>query len=169
MERLKEEMINRGCTKSQAESKAVAVVVDILAQTGTHYLQEYQESREIADLKEAAGRELSKARSIRRQAEFELQQAKQAKLDVESQRHSLEEYVQVFTESLKKCESAEGRDRMKAAQMYCETVTINTAYDNTAFIRGLAAILAGQAVAALDIGIKRISPTNKTPKAGRRI
>lgn len=169
MERLKEEMINRGCTKSQAESKAVAVVVDILAQTGTHYLQEYQESREIVDLKEAAGQELSKARSIRRQAEFELQQAKQAKFDIETHRQSLEEYVQDFTESLKQCESAEGRDRMKAAQMFCESVTIRTAYDNTEYIKGLAAILAGQTVAALDSGIKRISPTTGTQKAGRKL
>lgn len=169
MERLKEEMINRGCTKSQVESKAVAVVVDILAQTGTHYLQEYQDSREIADLKAEAGRELSKARTIRRQAEFELQQAKREKDDIERHRKSLEEYIQVFTESLKQCESAEGRDRMKAAQMFCESVTIRTAYDNTEFIKGLAAILAGQTVAALSAGIKQISQIKETPKAGQKL
>lgn len=58
-------------------------------------------------------------------------------------------YINTLQEALEQCETSEGRDRLRIAQMFINSVNIDTKYDNTAYIVGLSAILAGQTVAAI--------------------
>lgn len=53
------------------------------------------------------------------------------------------DYIDAFNKSLSQCETKEGRDKLRIAQTFINSVNINTVYDNTAFIRGLAEILSG--------------------------
>ncbi len=157
MECLKEEMLKRGCTKTQTESKILAVVVDILAQTGTHYLQEWEANEWIKAERAEARADSRRAAEDREEAKLVRQQAYEELLSLSKHRKDIEEYVQAFEESLKKCESAEGRDRMRCAQMFVQSVQIDSKYDNTAFIIGLSAILSGGQVAAIET-LRKINP-----------
>lgn len=157
MECLKEEMLKRGCTKSQTESKTVAVVVDILAQTGTHYLQEFEENERINAERATARAFIRRATEEREEARLVRQQAYEELFSLNEHRKGIEEYVQAFEESLKKCESAEGRDRMRCAQMFVQSVQIDSKYDNTAFIIGLSAILSGGQVASIET-LRKMNP-----------
>jgi hypothetical protein len=55
------------------------------------------------------------------------------------------------------CETPQGRDAMRAAQVFANSVNIQTCYDNNAFIIGLASILAGKEMAPIDV-VKKIVP-----------
>ena len=60
---LKQEMLKRGCTKAQTESKLVAIVLDIVAETGTAYTdlrEAEQRVKEIEDEAAAARRQWEK-------------------------------------------------------------------------------------------------------------
>ena len=61
-----------------------------------------------------------------------------------------EEYVDKFNKSLEECETAEGRDTLRTAQMFVNTVDIETCYDRTAYIIGLASILSNGRMSAID-------------------
>lgn len=56
----------------------------------------------------------------------------------------LDEYkanIQNVIDIMYKCETEEGRDKFRLAQLYINSVDVGTKYDNTAFIIGLASIL----------------------------
>ena len=44
-------------------------------------------------------------------------------------------------------ETAEQRDRTRTARLFMDNVNVNTVYDNTAYIKGLSAILSGKEIA----------------------
>lgn len=147
---LKEEMKNRGMTKAQCDSKIVAVVLDILSNAGTNHTAEYQAKADLDAVYRAI-----------RYAKWELENVKQELENVERAceyerkkilewRDGIEKDVNELLSSLEKCETPEGRDRLKAAQMFVNSVTVDTKYDNTAFIIGLSAILSGGKIAPID-------------------
>lgn len=92
------------------------------------------------------------------------------KLQIKAYKHDLEtlkaeargvisptqEYIDKFFKALEECETPEGKDALKKAQMFVNTVNIDTKYDNTAFIYGLASILT-QSCAPLD-ELKKVNP-----------
>lgn len=77
--------------------------------------------------------------------------------EIEKQVHEAEEYIRKLNDALLNCDTDTGKDALRAAQMYANTVEVNTVYDNTAFIVGLAAILSGNHINAVD-EIKKINP-----------
>ena len=78
-----------------------------------------------------------------------------------------EEYIKKFLDSIEKCETAEARDTMKTAQMFVNSVDVDTKYDNTAFIIGLASILSNGQINGID-ELKKINK-NMFAKVGRRL
>lgn len=168
MDCLRAEMSKRGMTKSQCESKVVAVVVDILSESGNAYLGVYDAEQTLAGLKREindAKYQLQELRSElsgtndsvnyrRRAIEHEIESATR---NIEQQRGEIQSYINGFFESLQNCETAEGRDAIKKAQMFRKSIEIETTYDNTAYIIGLSAILSNGKVAAIE-EIKKINP-----------
>lgn len=132
LEMLKQEMLKRGCTKAQTESKLVAIVLDIVAETGTAY----------TDLLEAEERmkKINNAEAALRKREKALEEAK------EKFRAETGDYVEDFKNLLRDCETAKARDALRVAQMFTDSIDIKTAYDNTAYINGLAMLLCGQEI-----------------------
>lgn len=154
---LKEEMKKRGLNQAQCDSKVAVVVLDILAETKTAYTDLREAENRVNDLRTQEYR--LKARVDRLDAELiEMQKRINSAKDCEW--IYAPEYIQAFYESLKECETEEGRDALKAAQMFVNTVTIDSKYDNTAFIIGLASILSQGHVGAID-ELKKIN--NKIP------
>lgn len=51
--------------------------------------------------------------------------------------------------ALDECETAGGKDMLRLAQMFVNSVDVNSKYDNTAYIIGLAGILSGNKVAPI--------------------
>ena len=146
LEMLKQEMLKRGCTKAQTESKLVAIVLDIVSEAGTAY----------TDLREAEERmkEINNAEAALRKREKALGEAK------EKFRDETEDYVEDFRTILRNCETAKTRDALKVAQMFTDSVEIKTAYDNTAYINGLAMILCGQEIPA-PIALRRVEEPSR--------
>lgn len=156
---LREEMEKRGLSKAQIESKTVAVVLDILANSGTKYTEMWEEESEkskrlraIEGIIRDRERDLDDLKAVKLKAELEEEKA------VEHRKHC-EDYIDEFNKSLIECESETGRDSMKAAQMFVNTVSVDTKYDNTAFIIGLAAILSNG----------RINPISELKKINKKL
>lgn len=155
------EFIKRGGTKQMANSKSVAIFRDIVAGTGDKFT-----TAAVADAEtERANSELYRAKldldRLKSQAELstrelEIQLAEKRRL-VYSELETKQKYLDSFFEALKNCETAEGRDAMRRAQTFVNSVTLNTVYDNTAFIVGLASILSNGEIGAIE-EFKKIDP-----------
>ncbi len=141
LEMLKQEMLKRGCTKVQTESKLVAIVLDIVAETGTAY----------TDLREAEQR----VKEIEDEAAAVSRQWKKYTEAEKKFREEVKDYVEDFKASLTLCETAKARDALRVAQMFTDSIDIKCAYDNTAYINGLAMILCGQEIPA-PIALRKV-------------
>ena len=155
LEVLREEMLKAGATRQQVESKTVALVVSCL----TH--MDYQV---IFDLEKDVGAMKCKIKNLSHQ--IGLKEAELRSLTNQCQREeerigksmaSLNEYIANFNKSLESMETPEARDRLRTAQLFMNTVNIDTKYDNTAFIVGLGALLNGISYNPLE-ELKKINP-----------
>lgn len=152
---LRQELINRGYTKQQAHSKVVAGVLDILANGGTTYedLENAEErliaiKRQMEQIRpELSGLQVKRSRLYDEVANLTttINQRVWAQMSrvVAEQRDYLKEVMR----TLEECETPEGRDALRKAQMFVNSVDVNTKYDNTAYIIGLSAILSDGKVA----------------------
>lgn len=130
-EEVKEELIKRGLPKSSVESKYIPHVLDIAL--GTDFFVK------SADLDEELRRQEERIRNMDKQAG-----------NVYRQMLEDREYITEFYKALFDCDTDEGKDNMRTAQVFINSVNVRTAYDNTAFIIGLAAILSGGKVGAIE-------------------
>lgn len=147
---LREELKNRGCNSAQCESKVVGVVLDIVSNNKDLYskLQEEEqtETKRLREIENEIKFTRNKLRSIQFQCD-KLMRDKEWMVD----------YIQRFNEALAECETPEGRDAMKRAQVFVNSVSVDTKYDNTAFIIGLSAILSEGKIGSIQ-ELKKINP-----------
>lgn len=169
LECLREEMKKRGCNDTQVRTKGVAVALDILASANAngemHIYQDIQAAEtQLSNVEREISFALAKLGTIERDLVLKRSSAIDEIKQLNVAKAELNNYIEDFKKSLLECETAEGRDRLKAAQMYINTVTVKTGYDNTAFITCLGAILAGQSIGAVK-EIKKLNPKlfEKTP------
>ena len=146
LEMLKQEMIKRGCTKAQTESRLVAIVLDIVAETGTAYTDLREAEQRVQEIEEEA----AAARRL-----WEKYTETENKF-----REETKDYVEDFKALLMRCETAKARDALKVAQMFTDSIDIKCAYDNTAYINGLAMILCGQEIPA-PIALRRVEEPSR--------
>lgn len=164
LECLREELKKRGATKSLIESKAVAMTLDIVAQTPDGIYQKTQEAEaRLKDLEKQIANANYNKRCIEAQADEAERQIAELNQDKQDIFTEVRDYVVEFNKSLNECETPKGRDLMRAAQMFVDTVDVNTKYDNTAFIIGLSAILSQGEVNAIG-ELKKINPKMAVPK-----
>lgn len=147
---LRDELAKRGLSKTQIESKTAAVVLDVIANTGERYTNLQGEEAHASNRLYALERILEvKERELSR-LEFKLNELRR-------EMREYKDYINEFNKSLLECETQEGRDAMKIAQMFVNSVDVDTKYDNTAYIIGLASILSGGKINA----IKELKKVNK--------
>lgn len=155
---LREEMIKRGCTKQQVNSRVVPIILDILAETGTLYTDvDDLEQKRTEQQRNLERRELAIATEWSRCIQTAKDTAAYMEM-VDERISEFKEYIEKFNHSLENCETAEGSDKLRLAQMFRNSVSINTVYDNTEYIRGLWAILAGSETAAAVQELKKVVP-----------
>lgn len=77
------------------------------------------------------------------------------------------EYIEKFNKSLDECETKEGRDALRLAQVFVNSVNTNTDQNNTAFINGLACILSRGECGSLFNGFKKLNAKDQTKEKPR--
>lgn len=161
LECLKEEMKARGLLKSQIESRTTIAVLEILSESGGRYTDMDRLEKDIHDLEMKKARIEGQVEAYRRKVE-DIRQKYDATIDL-IDRYAQEKYdrtvayINRFMRALENMETPEGRDTLKIAQTFVNTAKVDTKYDNTAFIAGLAAILARAPEMPLD-KLKEINP-----------
>lgn len=176
---LKAEMVKRGCTKNQIESKIVPVVLDIIAnaEDKTVFTDLFDAEKrieslksEISDLEKELMREQSRLDGINSEIEGKLPIVKtmrEKRIDgIISANEEIRKYCDHFKEWVSSCETPEGRDQIKKLQLFVDSVEIKTAYDNTAFIKGVAEILSSNSITGdiPEYGLKKVNPTEISRK-----
>lgn len=157
MELLRKELINRGCTASQVNSKVLPIVLDIVSNSNGEYMDA---AKMLAEIRADVYREKSYLQDLKAHTK-RLQDTANAECHrIKEQWTECDEYIKAFNKSLEECETAEGRDRLRLAQMYTNSVNIETKYDQTAYIIGLASVISGGNIAPIR-ALKQIN--NKIP------
>lgn len=150
LECLREEMKRRGATPNQITSKAVGMVLDIMSGGGETYINIAEAEQHLVNLTNRIAVLEGELKSIREQIRREREWN-------ESIRNEITKYVEDFNNAISDMETAEGRDALKTAQMFVNSVDVDTKYDNTAFIIGLASILSGESMNAIA-ELKKMNP-----------
>lgn len=143
LECLRQEMRKRGCTKSQAESSTVGIVLDILANAGDQYTNQ---QRMLADIEQLRKQKMELENAIK-VIRFEYGEMKN---NLRRIREEEKQYIDGFYKALENCATPEAADTMRAAQMFVNSVCVDTKYDNTAYIIGLASILSSGKIGAIN-------------------
>lgn len=150
LECLKEEMKARGLTQAQCESKVAAVVLDILSNSDTNHTEEYQIKADLNKLRKEIAIEDGRLQELYNYRTEIFEEIKNLRKQQEEWQDEVQKNVDEILNQLSECETAEGRDRIKLAQMFVNSVDVNTKYDNTAYIIGLSAILSNGKVAPVE-------------------
>lgn len=140
---LREELKRRGMINAQIESAVVAVVLDIVANSGDKYTKIRKEEADTS-------KRLKELEWQVENAERELRRMRIEEEELRQRREQFEDYIDKFNKGLNECETAEGRDAMRTAQVYINSVDVDTKYDNTAYIIGLASILSNGKISAIE-------------------
>ena len=150
LELLREELKKRGFNDHNVNGKLVAAVLDILSNTDHVYSDMVKAEQEL----DAVRRRVKRMTLEYLRREHELEKAEQ---DFKQARWEMVQYIEKFNSALSECETAEGRDAMRRAQMFVNSVSVGSKYDNTAFIIGLASILTNGSIGAID-ELKKVNP-----------
>lgn len=172
---LKEEMRKRGCSKAQTESTTAAVVLDICTNSGHVYQDLAKAYGELSRVED----EIEQNKSMIRRYQDALNDVQERYLrEREKTQRILDEVakeMEDFNKEVSRLETEAARDAARLARFYVNNTNVDTKYDNTAFIIGLGAILAGGSVDAVE-ELKKInpalferSPIPNTKKAGNRL
>ena len=137
-------MEKRGCNKAQCNSKTVAIVLDILSGKDIHAFTDIYQAE--LDLKAIQENIESRKRDWNRFWDRFQKQREKYEAEIE---HKLD-YIKDFNDAMNDAETPEARDALRTAQVFINSVKVDSKYDNTAFINGLAAILSRGSIGALN-------------------
>ena len=158
---LREEIAARGLPTSQINSKLVAVCLDIFANSGTKYTEMWEQENESTKRLNRLSADISHAKYELVNLKDQINRYKLEGEELRSRRNHLEDYIDDFNKRLEECETQEGRDAMRTAQMFVNSVNVSTKYDNAAFIIGLASILSKGGINAIG-ELKKINKKVQT-------
>ena len=166
LQELRGKMYEKGLMKQSVESKAVTIAYGIMSECETTAADiaenEAQLRRTKTDISDCE-RQLSYKRWNLERQEEDLTKYRQ---NLDNKKQEIEGYISEFYEKLNQCETPEARDAMRIAQMYINSVDVETKYDNTAFIVGLAAILTGKTMEPVE-ELKKINKSLPDPPRHR--
>lgn len=154
LEQIRYEMANRGATPQQMNAKWIPMVVEIVTQN-----KGYEDEAKLeADLK-FLRHEIEHLETIKRNWREKVDHDRD---ELEKMKVGIENYIKEWSQAFSECETEEGRDRLRTAQVFANSVQISTKYDNTAYIVGLSAILSGGVIAPIE-EIKKINTKLEIP------
>ncbi len=158
LEALRDEMRKRGLTPAQIESHVAAVVLDILSKDPNNTANGVWETEKLMREKKHELEYLERSiRDLRSEAAAIEKKMMEERQELRGRYVEQIQYIRKFNDGLAECETDEGRDAMRRAQLFVNTVNVDTKYDNTAFIIGLASILCNGHVAPME-ELKKINP-----------
>lgn len=160
---LRDEMEKRGLGKQQINSKIVAVVLDIVSQSGNKYTGMWKDENEASKRKSDLDGAIRLLERRQKNLVIDIEKARRNLGECETRKREIEEYVKKLCNAIDNCDTQEGRDTMRLAQMFVNSVDVDTKYDNTAYIIGLAAILSKGGINAID----ELRKINKKMPGGR--
>lgn len=166
LQELRGKLYEQGLFKQSVESKAVTMAYGIMTGTETTAADIAENEILLRKTKTAISdceRELSYKRWNFEREKEDIEKYKQS---FDKKRQEIEGYISEFCKKLEQCETAEARDAMRIAQMYINSVEVETKYDNTAFIVGLAAILTGKTMEPVE-ELKKINKNLPEPPRRR--
>lgn len=154
LECLKAELKKQGFTEKQTESKVLLGALEIISKAPGRYSEMssiLEDIKHLEDyrrrLKNGCDAYENKIRAVKADLENIVESVNK---EAEKQYETTKEYIETFYKALVECETQEAKDALRAAQMFVNSVDIDTKYDNTAFIIGLASILSRQNTAPID-------------------
>lgn len=168
-ELLFQELRERGLTENQINSKAVAVVLDVIANDGTErYLNAKEVDDELKKKKEDLASLQSSLRIQKWHSEKVLEElrsrSENLEKNIKAMRAEFNEYVAEFEESLEAMETPEQRDRLRTAQIFINSVKVRSDGNNTAYIHGLALLLSGvELKEGLENGLRSMTKKDMDP------
>ena len=161
---LREELKKRGLPTQSVYSKPVAAVLDIVARSGNKYTEMWKSEKEASKLEEKLRDQIRWEEKHYTELTVKIEEARKELAQYEIKKQEIKDYLDKLIDSINNCETPEGRDAMRTAQMFVNTAEVNTKYDNTAFIIGLAAILSKGGINAID-ELQKIN--SKLPRLSR--
>lgn len=168
LENLKLKLLELGATKQQAESRAVELTVIALAEEqngGTVNLNSIFTDI-LARYKKATDKMIAKSSEYTQKTlDLETIESQIKELRQREETATLEIYqaideIKAILEEVLEPETAEGRDKLRALHTLEQHTEINTAYDNTEFIRVAGNILSG---------ITDSTPINERAKSAKNV
>lgn len=152
---LREELLAKGFNKQQVNSKILLGTLEVVANSQGKYTDLDRLEKDIEELKSEA-EELKEA--VRNLTYFRDTLKTQISEKIEMEYGPIQEYIDSFFEALKECETPEGRDALKAAQVFVNSCSVNTKYDNTAYIIALGSILSKGGYYPME-ELSKVNPT----------
>ena len=131
---VREEMKHRGMSDQQCNSKAVAAVLDIVTKSGDKYTALLKDETAVSD-------RLASLTWSLKDAERKINLIADREKQLEQRRQQIEQETKDAEAVIYECETPEGRDTMRAAQLFLNSVEADSNWDNKYYISGLAAIL----------------------------
>ena len=159
IELFRDEMRRRGCTEAQIKSKGVTTTLDIISNSNM-----FSDLAETEEQLEKAKRQLAVLENNTRR---EKERLERIRCNQSEELERVDEYIKNFNESLEKMETPEARDALKTAQLFINTIDVQTDQNNTAFISGLAMILCGVRGGEYPEKLKKASGQKKNKTLGR--
>lgn len=156
LELLQEELLKRGFSRTQAESKVVAGVLDILSKSEnlSVYTDYLLAQRELANVRVKVLQNRGEAEHWASMAQKRNCDVIEASTELGALRREIDtikqgainEAMAEIRKELERCETPEAKDRIRLAELFKRDVHVDTKYDNTAFIVALGAIYAGRKI-----------------------
>ena len=140
-----------GATKAQTESKIVEMVVSIMAENFETADSRIGLLRDIEEEYKRKAEECEAAKEEYRQKIMEESRKAHNLLKVRDIFDDVMSDIRDMYNELTEAETPSARDRIRTAKIYESKVTVKTCYDNTAYIKGLSAILSGQPLPDEDL------------------
>lgn len=163
LELLNDTLRKQGFQQKQIDSKIVASVLSIIADDVV-FIDLREEKIELQNLKRERDFIENQINDLKNektylQRSFQDAQAEfyKEKQEFVASTFEIKKYVDNFNKSLLECDTDDGKDAMRKAQLFINQCNIDSKYDNTAFIIGLSQILSNGKMGPID-DLKKINP-----------
>lgn len=134
-------MRDAGANETQVKSKTALLAYSVLGEMS-------EDANRLWDLKSDIAKAEKSLDYYKRAAEDHKKRIDKETKELIELQQKINAYIDHFNQCLEAMETETGRDRLKAAQIFINTVNVDTKYDNTAFIVGLSALLSGVTIDA---------------------
>ena len=152
---LREELLAKGFNTQQVNSKIFLGTLEVVANSQGKYTDLDRLEKDIKELKSEA-EDLNAA--VRNLTDLRNTLKTQLSEKIEMEYRPIQEYIDSFFEALEECETPEGRDALKVAQVFVNSCSVNTKYDNTAYIIALGSILSKGGYYPME-ELSKVNPT----------